>query len=216
MTYKAILFDLDGTLLDSAVHFHSILIKLAQDANLPAPDIKAVRHWASNGAAVMVEQCLGIPQQSDQHQRLCDHFLDLYDDEVHQSCPLFEGIEPLLRELSRRNIPIGIITNKGRRFYQHIEPQLNPISTIAIGITRDDVTEIKPDPEGLYICSNTLSVPVSECLYIGDHQRDIEAAHNASMPSAVANWGYLQPGDRPEHWNATHRLTTPMELLTLL
>lgn len=216
MTYKAILFDLDGTLLDSAVHFHSILAQLASETNLPEPSLEHVRSWASNGAAVMVEKCLEVPANSDKHQILCNRFLELYDIEVHKSCPLFHEVETLLRELSNKQIPIGIITNKGRRFYQHIEPQINPIAQIAIGITRDDVSEIKPNPEGLNICSNTLSIANEECLYIGDHQRDIEAAHNAKMPSAVANWGYLQPGDNPQQWNATHILNTPSDLLTLL
>ncbi|GLQ30768.1 HAD family hydrolase [Litoribrevibacter albus] len=216
MTYKAILFDLDGTLLDSAVHFHTILNRLAKKHDLKAPSETSVRSWASNGAAVMVEQCLEISANTEQHQSLCDEFLKLYDTEVHESCPLFDGVEALLRKLADKNIPLGIITNKGRRFYQHIEPQISEIAPIAIGITRDDVTEIKPNPEGLEICSKKLSVPPSDCLYIGDHKRDIDAAHNAQMPSAVANWGYLQPGDQPSQWNATHIFESPNDLMQFI
>jgi phosphoglycolate phosphatase len=216
MKYKAILFDLDGTLLDSAVHFHNILTILAKQQKIPAPDITLVRSWASNGAAVMIEKCLNVAENSPQHSKLCDAFLDLYDNEVHESCPLFSGIKDLLIKLSGENIPLGIITNKGRRFYQHIEPQIAEIAPVAIGITRDDVTEIKPHPEGLEICAEKLSLPPSDCLYIGDHKRDIEAAINANMASAVANWGYLQPGDTPEHWNATYILDTPSDALALI
>jgi len=216
MTYQAILFDLDGTLLDSAVHFHTILTKIAQEHKLSSPSQDLVRSWASNGAAVMVEQCLEIPATSELHTPLCERFLELYDSEVHTSCPLFDGINELLIALGKHGIPVGIITNKGRRFYQHIEPQIAEIVPIAIGITRDDVSEIKPDPEGLIICSNTLNIDTKYCLYIGDHKRDIDAASNAAMPSAVANWGYLQPGDKPDTWNANLQLNHPTELLSYI
>jgi phosphoglycolate phosphatase len=216
MSYQAILFDLDGTLLDSAVHFHSILNEIATEAGYPIPSQQKVRSWASNGAAVMISECLGIDNNNHAHTLLCERFLERYDHYVHDSCPLFEGIQELLIQLSKRALPIGIITNKGHRFYQHIEPQISAITPVSVGITRDDVTEIKPHPEGLIKSAQQVKVNPKNCLYIVDHQRDIEAAKNAGMPSAVALWGYLQPGDQPEKWDAEHLLNTPEQLLAFL
>ncbi|GAA3917944.1 HAD-IA family hydrolase [Litoribacillus peritrichatus] len=214
--YKAVLFDLDGTLLDSAVHFHSILNKQALELGTAEVDFETVRQWASNGAAVMIENCLGITADAENFQQLNTQFLELYDQEVHTSCPLFEEIESLLLQLKSKDIPIAIITNKGRRFYQHIEPQLEQIIPVKVGITRDDVTEIKPHPEGLLNSAKQLNITPEECLYVGDHKRDIDAAINAHMPSAAACWGYIHKEDNPTQWNANHLLKTPTELLNLI
>ncbi len=214
--YKAILFDLDGTILDSAVHFHTILQKLAQDLDTAPPTLKRVRNWASNGASVMIDKCLNVPKDNSTHQQLCDQFLNLYDKEVLSSCPLFEDVEKTLTGLKEASIPIAIITNKGRRFYQHIEPQIEAFTPITVGITRDDVLNIKPDPEGLLTSSSILNISPKDCLYVGDHKRDIEAAINAKMPSAAACWGYIQPNDTPETWNADHLLKNPTQLFNLI
>ena len=213
---NAVLFDLDGTLLDSAVHFHTILKTLAQQEQLVAPAISLVREWASNGVAVMLDKCLNIAPEHKDFTRLSEQFLALYDDEVHVSLPLFNEIKELLLLLAKKQLPVAIITNKGRRFYQHIEQQITPLCPIFMGITKDDVINIKPHPEGLNKVAKALNVDPQSCIYVGDHLRDIEAAHNATMMSATAEWGYIEPNSQPEQWRASVRLTSPLELLDII
>lgn len=215
-SFKAVLFDLDGTLLDSAVHFHTILNVLAEQEGLPALTINDVRQWASNGVAVMLDKCLNIGAEHPEASRLSEQFLNLYDQQVHVSLPLFDDIAELLQVLAERQLPVAIITNKGRRFYQHIEQQITPLCPIMMGITKDDVTHIKPHPEGLNRVVQALSLTASDCLYVGDHVRDIEAAQRASMASATAEWGYIEPNSDPQNWGANIRLRAPLDLVPLI
>ncbi|WP_027855115.1 HAD family hydrolase [Marinobacterium litorale] len=212
---QAVLFDLDGTLLDSARDFHRILSGML-DKTHPALPFELLRPHVSEGARAMVCRAFNASPDDPATLPLVERFLNAYQDNPTASGALFTGIPPLLDWLDLRNIPWGIVTNKSERFASLILAHLELDSRCKTLVCPEHVTHPKPNPEALLLGCRQLNSLPAQTLYIGDHQRDIEAGKNAGMPTIACGYGYIGTDEDPASWQATHLVTDTQELRALL
>jgi 2-phosphoglycolate phosphatase len=210
---SAIIFDLDGTLLDTAPDFSLLLNQLLHSHSLPAVDQVAVRSTVSSGARALVKLGFGLQDDDPLLQSLLDEFLALYAQQIPRTqASLFEDVDMLIASLHAAGLPWGIMTNKARRFSEPLLQQFESFATCGSLVCPDDVNAGKPDPAGILRVCTELQVPAAEALYVGDHPRDIEAARNAGMPGIAVRWGYLPEDSRIEDWGADHIADSAREL----
>ncbi|TCK03046.1 HAD family hydrolase [Marinobacterium mangrovicola] len=214
--YRAVLFDLDGTLLDSALDFYWVIDKMLADRKLPAVDRKGFRQHVSDGARSMVCFAFNLPADAPETNLLLEEFLSLYQQHSMVAATLFPELNSMLERLERRAIPWGIVTNKPERFCLSILDKLDLTHRCATLICPEHVKQRKPDPESLLLACEQLACPPSEALYLGDHQRDIEAGRRAGMTTAACLWGYIHANDNPRLWGADLIIEDTRELSALL
>lgn len=214
MTPKAVLFDLDGTLVDSAHDFYDVVNSLRADDGLAPLPTAAIREQVSNGGMALARLTWGLdkddPRVGDYRLRLLDRYLD----NIGTKSGLFAGFAETLAAFERANIAWGIVTNKPRLYTEALLKRLG-IEAAAV-VCPDDVSKPKPNPEPLLKAADILGLAAQECWYVGDHLRDIEAARSANMVSVAALFGYIESGDDPLSWQADHNIEQPQQLLTLL
>jgi len=189
---KAVLFDLDGTLIDTAADFIRIIQDMCRAENCEVVAADLIRIQVSEGARAMVK--LVYPHLEVDDPVFLAHrqrFLDLYGADIAVETDLFEGMYPLLDELEARGIPWGIVTNKPRGLSEALLAALNLTERCAVLVCPEDVTRTKPDPEPMYLAARQINLPAEQIIYIGDHPRDIEAGRNAGMYTILAAYGYL-------------------------
>jgi phosphoglycolate phosphatase len=215
-TIDAVLFDLDGTLLDSARDFHRIINRMLNEAGREPIEFSELRTQVSNGARAMVMHAFKLEQDADAFPALHQQLLDYYGTDTCQDSRLFDEIEPLLAWLEQRGVRWGIVTNKPQRFTLTLLDSLNLTERCASLVCPEDVNASKPDPEGLWLACQQLEVDPARCIYVGDHRRDIEAGHAAGMITVAAAWGYLNAGEQAEEWNSHYISHQPSELQPLL
>ncbi|SEI74460.1 phosphoglycolate phosphatase [Allopseudospirillum japonicum] len=199
---QAVLFDLDGTLLDTAADLHQALNQMRQADGLPPLPYDQVRAQVSNGASALIELGYGVPVEAATHAALRQRLLDTYAQCVAQEASYFAGMETLLQALEEAQISWGIVTNKPRYFTERLLHALNIKS--AVTVCPEDIDARKPDPAPLWFACRQLAIEPQYCVYVGDHQRDIEAGRRAGMRTLVAAYGYLGPQDLPHQWQADH------------
>ena len=189
---KAVLFDLDGTLIDTAADFIRIIQDMCRAENCEVVAADLIRTQVSEGARAMVK--LVYPHLEVDDPVFLAHrqrFLDLYGADIAVETDLFEGMYPLLDELEARGIPWGIVTNKPRGLSEALLAALNLTERCAVLVCPEDVTRTKPDPEPMYLAARQINLPAEQIIYVGDHPRDIEAGRNAGMYTILAAYGYL-------------------------
>jgi len=189
---KAVLFDLDGTLIDTAADFIRIIQDMCRAENCEVVAADLIRTQVSEGARAMVK--LVYPHLEVDDPVFLAHrqrFLDLYGADIAVETNLFEGMYPLLDELEVRGIPWGIVTNKPRGLSEALLATLNLTERCAVLVCPEDVTRTKPDPEPMYLAARQINLPAEQIIYVGDHPRDIEAGRNAGMYTILAAYGYL-------------------------
>ena len=198
---RAVLFDLDGTLLDSAPDFVAVLDQMRQRRGLEPVAACAVRPVVSKGARAMLG--VGFPALDDaQRLALVPEFLDTYQALIGQHAQLFEGVAAMLEALEAAGTRWGIVTNKPEYLARLILPQLGWEGRCAVLIGGDTLSERKPHPLPLQVAAERIGVPAPACVYVGDDERDIQAARAAQMPSVAALWGYRLDSDDPSRWQA--------------
>ncbi|MFS1605147.1 HAD family hydrolase [Acinetobacter radioresistens] len=202
---KAVLFDLDGTLIDTAADFIRIIQDMCRAENCEVVAADLIRTQVSEGARAMVK--LVYPHLEVDDPVFLAHrqrFLDLYGADIAVETDLFEGMYPLLDELEARGIPWGIVTNKPRGLSKALLTALNLTERCAVLVCPEDVTRTKPDPEPMYLAARQINLPAEQIIYVGDHPRDIEAGRNAGMYTILAAYGYLPLGhkDNLTAWQA--------------
>ena len=212
----AVLFDLDGTLIDTAPDFIRVLNEQRQAHKLPPLSADAIRSQVSNGARAMVELGFGLKEGEAGFEVLREEFLDRYLSALAVDTCLFPGLELLLEYLESRQIPWGIVTNKPHRFTEPLLEQLGLAERCAIAICPDHVENRKPHPEPIYKACEAISARPQNTLYVGDHQRDIESGKNAGNKTIAVTWGYIPDDQNPENWNADHIVNTAEELTSLI
>lgn len=223
MTRKlsAVLFDLDGTLIDTAPDFIRIIKVLSQKYALPTPSDTAIREQVSAGARAMVKLLFSLNAIDDNDPTLLAYrqeFLDTYEQDICVDSRLFEGFDDLLKTLENQGIAWGIVTNKPRYLSEQLLDKLALNRRCSVLVCPDDVKNPKPDPESLLLACETLKVTPQNCLYIGDHRRDIQAGIAAQMSTVIAEYGYLSPQDlgELESWGADFTVATPDKLVALI
>lgn len=214
---QAVLFDLDGTLIDTAPDFIRIIKALCQTHHLKTPSDSAIREQVSAGARAMVKLMFDNPNLPDDDKALLNFrqlFLDEYENNICIDSQLFDGLDDLLLFLEKNGIKWGIVTNKPKYLAQSLLEKLNLDKRCQVLICPDDVKNPKPDPESLLLACDILKVTPENCLYIGDHRRDIEAGKSAKMTTVIASYGYIPPDDKNlNDWGADKVIDTPDELL---
>lgn len=211
---RAVLFDLDGTLLDTAPDMAQALNRLRLECNCPPLPFERIRPQVSNGARGLLELSFGLQPGQTGFDILRDRFLQLYRQDIAGLTQLFDAFPDLLRQLTHRDIPWGIVTNKPGFLTRQLlhELQLTPAITIA----GDDLPRRKPFPDQLLHAAKRLGLAPETIAYVGDHERDITASRAANMPAIAARWGYLD-GERPiEDWQADAIADQPAALHGLL
>ena len=212
---QAVLFDLDGTLADTAPDLTYALNRVRGARGLPPLPLAATRPYASHGARGLIAAGMNVHPGDTAYDALRDEFLSAYAGNLCRETRLFAGMPELLDRLDARALPWGVVTNKAERFTLPLLELLGVRSRAACVIGGDTTGRIKPHPEPLFAASRALALAPEACIYLGDDQRDVEAGHAAGMKTAIAMWGYLN-GQAPETWNADFAIQQPPDLLRLL
>lgn len=216
---KAVLFDLDGTLIDTAADFIRIIQLMCQEKGCEIVDANRIRTQVSEGARAMVKLVYPELELDDpvflQHRQA---FLDRYGADIAVDTTLFTDMDGLLVQLEQHNIPWGIVTNKPRGLSELLLAALNLTERCTVLVCPDDVTQTKPDPEPMLLAATKLGIAPEDIIYIGDHPRDIDAGRNANMPTVLAAYGYLPPefADDLAAWQADYIVENVAELHTLV
>ena len=211
---KGVLFDLDGTLLDSAPDFIVSLNNLLQKYNQPKLDPKIIRNHVSDGSWKLVSLGFGIEESHDDCAQLREELLIEYEKNSLEYGSAFAGISDTLDFLLELKIPYGVVTNKPLRFAEPIltnEPTFKNCRTL---VCQDHISKIKPDPEGILKGCENLGISPSDCIYIGDHIKDLEAGISAGTKVIACYFGYsLKLGD---HSKSIQGANNPVDLIKLI
>lgn len=209
---RAVLFDLDGTLLDSAPDMLATANLLRDRHGLPPMWLEQIRPHVSKGSRAMLAAAFPhLP--SIETEAMVPQFLDTYLQELGKHSVLFNDIEAVLVALETAGTAWGIVTNKPEYLARDILPQLGWENRCAILIGGDTLAEKKPHPLPLQVAAKRMGFDTRACVYVGDDERDIQAARAAGMPSIAALWGYRQQHESPTEWGADVLLESPRELL---
>jgi 2-phosphoglycolate phosphatase len=211
---QAILFDLDGTLADTAPDLAQALNKLRLERGMEPAPYESLRPYASAGARGLIGAGLGLTPESAEYEALRIAFLNNYEAAIAVHSRLFEGVPELLAQLDRSGIAWGIVTNKAMRFTDPLVPLIG-LGHAACVVSGDTTPHAKPHPSPLLEAAQRLDKAPEHCWYVGDDMRDIQAGRAAGMVTIAAAWGYCG-SDGPTQWNAHAIAQEPLELLRLI
>ena len=212
----AVLFDLDGTLADTAPDLGAALNRVRADRGLAPVPLARLRPYASHGARGLIGAGLSIAPGEPDYATLRDAFLAHYEAALCVATALFADVDAVLATLDARALPWGIVTNKATRFTAPLLEALSLAARAGAVVCGDTTPFAKPHPAPLAYAAERLGVAPSRCVYIGDARRDVEAGRAAGMPTLVARWGYIEPEESPELWLADGVLDAPAALLEWL
>lgn len=210
---RAVLFDLDGTLLDTAPDMVSALNALRAEQGLDPVPFTQARPHVSHGALALVR--LGFPHLAD-HEPLRLRYLELYRERLAVHTQPFDGVPELLAALERSGTAWGVVTNKPGWLTLPLLDALDLRRRAAVIVSGDTVSERKPHPMPLLHAAQALERATPECLYVGDAERDVQAAVAAGMPVLVALFGYIGVEEAPQRWPADGWISAPLETLQWL
>ncbi|PPC87160.1 MAG: phosphoglycolate phosphatase [Methylotenera sp.] len=213
---NTILFDLDGTLVDTAPDLgHALNIQLIRHGK-PALSDTAIRPFASHGSRGLIGLGFGITPNDDNFIAMRDEYLSIYDTVFTRSPVLLDGIADLLQAIENKGLKCGIVTNKPRRFTQPLIKSMGLDKRAACVVSGDDAPQPKPSPATLLLACEQIGVKPENCIYLGDAERDIQAGKAAGMKTVVALFGYIDVTDKPEEWGADALISAPIDLLAMI
>lgn len=214
ITPKAVLFDLDGTLADTAPDLAAAVNLMRTKRGLePAPYL-SLRPFASAGARGLIGAAFQATPDHAEYEAMRVEFLANYESAIAAQSKLFSGVKELISGLENLDVTWGVITNKAARFTTPLIPLIG-LEKAACVISGDTTAHAKPHPEPLLEAARRIGITATECWYVGDDLRDIQAAQAAGMTSIAAAWGYCGATE-PTHWKADAILDSPLELLELV
>jgi phosphoglycolate phosphatase len=208
-----LLFDLDGTLVDSAPDLAGAANDLRDAHGLPPLPFASLRPMVGTGARGMVGVAFGVGPDDDRFIALRDAFLARYAERLLDETRLFDAMQPMLDRLDAGGVRWGIVTNKAMRFTAPIVAGLGLASRAAVVIAGDSTPHAKPHPAPLLEAAQRVGVAPADCVYVGDDHRDIIAGRAAGMAALAAAWGYLGAGEPVHAWGADAVLSSPADLL---
>ncbi|NBV75558.1 MAG: HAD family hydrolase [Methylococcaceae bacterium] len=209
---ECVLFDLDGTLVDTAPDLLASLNRtLLAFGFLPAEE-EALRPFISHGALAMINQSR-VSDSDELKAQMLDYMLDSYQNHIADSSELFAGMAEVLQLIEAKGLKWGVVTNKRERFTNPLLAALQLDSRAACAVSGDTTAFSKPHPEPMFEACRRASVSPANCVYIGDAVHDITAGKQADMKALVAMYGYLKPDDQPEHWGADALISHPSHLM---
>lgn len=213
---EAVLFDLDGTLVDTAPDFAVVVNQLRQRYNKPELDYAAIRATVSQGSRALITLALQLGEQDDDFEQRRQELLLLYSQHLAVKTCLFPGIAKLLDWLEQQKLPWGIVTNKPRLYAEPILAALALTHRCGSLVCPDDVSQAKPHPEPMLLACQQLACNAGNTLYLGDHRRDIEAGRNAGMSTLAVNYGYIDASDPAVNWGANFYVNHADDIQPLL
>ena len=213
---QAVLFDLDGTLIDSAPDLAGAGNDMRIARGLAPRPLSHFRPMVGAGARGMVGRAFDVGPQDDTFAALRDEFLQRYEARMTRETQVFPEMVPVLAALRTNRLPWGIVTNKASRFGEPLVRALGLDAAAAALVCGDTTAHAKPHPAPLLEAARRMAVAPTRCMYVGDDLRDVQAGRAAGMTTVIAGWGYLGVGEPIDAWAADHLLQTPAELLILL
>lgn len=216
MTDLALLFDLDGTLLDTAPDMAAALNALRVEEGLPQLPLDRIRPHVSRGGLALTRLAFADHRPEDAIEPLRQRFLQRYLADIAVHSRLFDGFDALLQEIEHRGIPWGVVTNKPGWLTDPLMAALCLDRRSAVTVSGDTTAERKPHPLPLLTAAEAIGIDPQHCLYVGDDPRDIEAGKAAGMTTVIAGWGYIADDARPESWGADHHIEQPEALRPLI
>jgi 2-phosphoglycolate phosphatase len=213
---RAVLFDLDGTLADSAGDLAAAVNRIRAGRGLAPVPVAVLRPHASAGARGLLGAGIGVTPEDPQYPALRDEFLAYYAAGLDQTTALFDGIATLLDALDERALAWGIVTNKAARFTQPVVDALGLQRRAGAIVSGDTTAHPKPHPAPLLHAAALLNVDAAQCVYVGDDLRDVIAGNAAGMATIVAEYGYLGEQGCADDWPATGWIDAPLQLLDWL
>ena len=213
---RAVLFDLDGTLIDSAPDLAGAANDMREARVLERLPLEHFRPMVGSGARGMVARALGVGPDDEQFNALRDEFLQRYEARMTRETHVFADMEPVLHALTAHGLPWGIVTNKATRFSAPLVQALGLHMASATLVCGDTTPHTKPHPAPLLEAARRMGLAPEHCWYVGDDHRDVKAGHAAGMTTVAAAWGYLGAGEPIDAWGAHHVIAAPADLLKLL
>lgn len=207
-----VLFDLDGTLVDSAVDLLNALNRILEGEGKSALPLARIRPVVSKGGRAML--AVAFPERDEaSRESLLQPFLDTYAAAVANHSTPFDGIEAVLRTIEASGSRWGIVTNKPLYLARAVVTTMGWSERCAVLLGGDSLPKKKPEPDQLLLACETLGVAPGDCVYVGDDERDIIAARRAGMKSVAARWGYREAHENPDDWQPDAQATEPRDLL---
>jgi phosphoglycolate phosphatase len=216
MRLRAVLFDMDGTLVDSAPDFIAVCQAMRAVRGLAPLEPRRIRDQVSGGARAMVTCAFGLDPEHPEFDALRREFLERYQEHCAVLTRPFDGIPELLADLERARLRWGVATNKPLHYAEPIMRQLQLAERAAVLVCPEHVTRSKPDPEMLLLACQQLDLDPHQVLYVGDDERDIAAGRAAGTRTVAVRYGYIHPDDNPGHWGADLVIDHPSELREVL
>lgn len=212
----AVLFDLDGTLVDTAPDLANALNQTLQHFGRAPLPFEKIRPQVSHGGIALIRLGFGIEPDDEDFEAYRQFLLDYYLRNLSVDSRLFDGMQNLLEHLESGNIPWGIVTNKPSWLTDPLMQQMKLDQRAACIVSGDTCANKKPHPQPILHACELTGVPVENCWYIGDAERDIEAGNAAGCTTVTALFGYINHDDTPELWQADHMINHPAEMIDLL
>ena len=216
MQLKALLLDLDGTLVDTAPDMVGSLNRVLKHHDQAPADVQQASKIVSNGGRALINFGFGEHLPVEQTDALVEEFLLDYQQHVCDQSFVYQGLHDVLEYCEQQNLRWGVITNKPLHLASELLSGLDLLERCAILLGGDSLPVKKPDPVPMLHTCMVLNLAPSECLYVGDHQRDIQAGKAAGMDTAVALWGYIHETQTPSDWQADYLLQSTAGLLQLI
>ncbi len=213
---QAVLFDLDGTLIDSAPDLGAAADKMRTDRGMPSLPLSHYRHMAGAGARGMLSLAFGMTTEHPEYDAYKEEFFVNYERCMTERTHAFDGVDDMIQALVQRGMPWGVVTNKSQRFTHPLTQAMPLFATAGTVVSGDTTAHAKPHPEPLFEAARRMAVDPTCCVYVGDDERDIVAGHAAGMRTVAATYGYLGSKSDVKSWNAHVEIEFPTQLLKCL
>ncbi|PCJ29315.1 MAG: phosphoglycolate phosphatase [Gammaproteobacteria bacterium] len=211
--FSAMLFDLDGTLVDTAPDLAFALNLLLEQQGKQSLAYELIRPVASHGSPALLALAFGIDKEHPDFPALQKRFIQIYQDNIDRESALFDGMEAVLQSLESADIPWGIVTNKPAFLTEPLVEKLSLKQRAHCIVSADTTPYSKPHPAPMLYACDKINIPSSECIYIGDAERDIQAGRNTQMQTVAALYGYVGANDDVASWQADYTINHPLDLL---
>ncbi len=213
---ELVLFDLDGTLIDSAPDLGAAADKMRTDRGMSALPLENYRHMAGAGARGMLDIAFGMSPEHADYAVMKEEFFQNYERSMTARTYAFDGVAELLVRLSAQGLPWGVVTNKSKRFTDPLTQSMPLFANAVTVISGDTTPHAKPHPEPLFEAARRVGIAPARCLYVGDDERDIVAGLAAGMGTVAATYGYLGRQGNAAQWGAHAQINCALDLLLLL
>lgn len=214
--FDSVLFDLDGTLADTAPDLAAAANRLLMERGKDTMPLEALRPMASMGARGLIKVTLGLEMEDPEYPKIRDEFLNYYEQAIHVHTKLFDGMDDLLLKLDQQQIPWGIVTNKQMRFTNPLVKSMGLDQRTKAIVSGDSTPFTKPHPAPILLCAQILKINPSKAVYIGDDLRDVQAGSAAGMKTIAAAYGYCGREKPVSCWGADHIVQRPSDIADII